>query len=430
MTNFSLLMNILRSGRLLKRAAVFGQYIYHHALEIISPRFSLERPRFKSESRVAASITGDLSNSIEFHLVPDANACREFNQPNPAKQSAVTTISGKFQTSSCFTCDSQLTPVIQVINANQTDDYIEVAWCSDCDEMQYSVMPSKEWITRWYAAHWDSNGTIGDKLEHRRTTHRYLHRLAPFLDVKRKLKVLDIGSGYGEKIHAFALAGHEVHCTEATPRRAEYLKEHITQNVYLGTLDTHEVRESLRKNGPFDLIFSYHVVEHIYNARAELQILREIAADNAIFYLAIPELYKEGVINNIYSLEHITSFSRLSAKTLMKQIGFRTIVDKDDIFQYYSNSCQYLIGRKESPGESTTVGVNCDLNKMHKYLAEALNLDRIASLTHSAFSYEYNAHAKLTYTVSEESKIKCRNPERHFPIRIYHHDLPLIWMQS
>ena len=429
MTKAQLLLQMLRSGRLLKRAGVLSQYLYYMGLEAISPRLSLEHPRLKPESPTAEPVEADRTSSIEFHLVSDANAHREFDQPDDARRALVTAIPDKFRTETCFNCDSRLTPVVQVVNASNPDDYVEIAWCSACDYLQYSVMPSKAWISRWYASNWDSGGSIADKLETRPTTHRYYHRLAPYIG-DRKLKVLDIGAGYGEKIRAFALAGHDVHCTEATTRRADYLREHVTKNVYLGTLDDPSVQESLRRNGPFDLIFTYHVVEHIYDARAELQILREIAADDAIFYLAIPELYKEGILNNIYALEHISSFSRLAAKTLLKQSGFRTIVDKDDLFQYFSNYCQYLIGRKARPGETVAVETNPDPGKMSRHLRDALSLDRIAELSAPGFSYTYNGHAKLTYTVSAESKAKCRNPEAHLPIRLYHHGLPLFWMQS
>lgn len=428
--NIRFLWQMLRAGRLFKRSGVFIRYLYYWALETINPRFSLERPRFKAEGGIAAPSKSDLTNGIELHLISDANAHQEFDQPSATRQNLVTNIAHKFHTTACFTCDSPLAPIVQIINALQTDDYIEIAWCASCDQLQYSVMPSKEWISRWYASNWDSGGAIVDKLKQRHTTYRYLHRLSPFIRGKKKLKVLDIGAGYGEKIRPFALAGHEIHCTEATRRRAEYLKAHVTENVYFGTLEDPAVRQSLRENGPFDLIFSYHVIEHIYNARAELQILREIAAEHSIFYLAIPELYKEGILNNIYALEHISSFSRLAAKTLLKQVGFHCVLDKDDLFQYFSNYCQYLVGRKARASETVSDETNRDIGKMPRYLKEALSLDQVASLTGAGFSYAYNGHAKLTYAVSDESKMKCRDPVAHLPIRIYHHGVPLFWMQS
>ncbi len=420
---------MLRSGRLVKRFGILLGYTYYFVLEKISPRLSLERPKVRLENQVVAPEGRDQSSSIELHLVTDENARKKFDQPDARRQAAVTAIPDKFRTGTCFTCDSPLTPVVQVVNADDARDYIEMAWCGTCDSLQYSVMPSKDWISNWYATNWDSGGTISDKLENRRTTYRYLHRLTPFIG-NRKLRVLDIGAGYGEKIRPFALAGHEVHCTEATPRRAEYLREYVTKNVYLGTLDNPAVRDALRKNGPFDLIFSYHVIEHIYGAKTELQILRDIAADDAVFYLAIPELYKEGLLSNIYSLEHISSFSRLGAKTLLKQAGFRCIVDKDDLFQYYSNYCQYVIGRKAAAGEDIVVHSNHDGGKMVRFLADALSLDRVAAMEGAGCSYTYHGCPKLTYAISAESKAKCRNPVNHLPIRIYHYGLPLFWMQS
>jgi len=60
--------------------------------------------------------------------------------------------------------------------------------------------------------------------------------------------------------------------------------------------------------------------------------------------------------------------------------------------------------------------------------AQDAKLDRIAALNRPAFSYNFSGHAKLTYSVSEETKVKCRDPAAHLPLRIYHHGLPLFWM--
>ena len=332
-----LMLRMLLAGRTLKRVLVLTQYLYYLALETVSPDLSLERPRFAARP-ATGPVPADRSDGIEFHLESDANARKEFAQSDPARRALVTEVADKFRTSACFLCDGPLTALVRVCNAEDAGDYIEIAWCRACDHLQYSVMPSRAWIANWYARYWDAGGTLADKLEARGMTQRYRYRLAPFLRAGR-LKILDIGAGYAEKTLPFKQAGHELHCVEATTVRADYLRRHADR-VHFGALDDPEIADALRRSGPFDLIFTYHVIEHIYNPRAELQLLREIAADDAVFYLAIPELYKEGILNNIYALEHIASFSRRSAQRLMTRVGFRQIAAKNDLFQYYSNYCQ------------------------------------------------------------------------------------------
>ena len=427
MKRFLLLLRMVFGGKPLRRIRVFSQYGYYYALAILWPSLSLERPRLRRESVAVALPQRDRTASIEFHLHPDANARREFDQPNEARRLLVTGVRDKFRTDCCWICDHPLRPIIQVVNADDADDFIETSWCALCDSQQYSVMPTKDWIARWYASNWDSSGSTAGKLVARTPTYRYYRRLLPYIG-ERKLKVLDIGAGYGEKSIPFVREGHEVHCTETTTRRAEYLRDHVTKNVYFGSLDSPAVQAELRRAAPFDLVFTYHVVEHIYDPRAELQILREITAPGAIFYMAIPEFYKEGILNNIYALEHLSSLSRRSAQMLMKQCGFQTVVARDDLFQYYSNYCQYLIGRKTD--EPIAVEANRDREKMANYLATALQLDRIATMASGAFSYSYHGHAALTYGVSAESKAKCRESARHLPLRLYHRGLPLFWMAS
>ena len=421
------LFGALVSERTMRRILVFSRYFYQHALEYLSPRLSLERPVFRAaQAGVDIAEARDRTSSIEFYLQADANARKEFERRDAAHTAFVTNIADKFRTARCFVCDSPLTPLVQVIDADNEADFIEWSWCAACDHAQYSVMPGKGWFTKWYASNWDADGSLDEKLATRKPTYRYYRRLLPYLG-DRKLKILEIGAGYGDKIYPFKEAGHEVHCTEASARRADYLRSNVTDHVYFGTLDDPAVERALRQNGPFDLIFTYHVIEHVYNPRAELQLLRDIARDGAIFYLAIPELYKEGLLNNIYSLEHIASFSRHSAKVLLEKLGFDVIAARDDPFQYYSNYCQYLIGKKVERPQAVPAAGTGDPAKMTRYLCEALQLDRVSRLAGGLFSYRYNVHRPLTYRVSGESKLKCRDPERHLPVKIYHRGLPLFW---
>ncbi len=420
-----LLLKLIFGGRVFQRVKVFSRYLYYYALEAISPKLSIERPGIVAAPD-RGSAPADQSNSIELHLESDDNARAEFLPFDPAAAKLATRVADKFRTTTCANCDSRLTPVIQVVNADDPGDFIETAWCANCDHLQYSVMPSKAWINQWYGTRWDLAVPLETKLETRNATYRYVRRLSPYLP-KRKLKVLDVGAGYGEKTRKFTEFGHSLYCTELTGARAEYLKKNVTENVFFGTLDDPKVQAELRKHAPFDVIFAYHVVEHVYNPRSELQFLREISSPDAIFYLAIPELYKEGIFQGIYSLAHISSFSRLSARMLMKQIGFKTLAARDDPFQYYSNYCQYLVGRKAGAGENQPVGTNKDTGKFARFLAEALRFDRLSKLKGSTFSFSYFGRKTLTYRISEESKAKCLNPADHLPVKFYHRGLPLFW---
>jgi 2-polyprenyl-3-methyl-5-hydroxy-6-metoxy-1,4-benzoquinol methylase len=423
-----LAFRLLAQGRLVKRALVFSQYLFFYALDKLSPERTRERPKFRPEPVGGPSTDNDRTGSIEFHLESDENAKREFAQADPARRALVTHVADKFRTATCFICGGALMPVIQVLDADDPADHIEISSCRACDHLQYSVMPSRAWLAHWYATHYDRSLTLAENLEMRRPSQLYRYRLARYIG-ERKLRVLDIGAGYAEKTHAFALAGHELHCTEATAPRADYLRRLVGDRVYFGTLADPAVAEAVRRNGPYDIIFTYHVVEHMYDARAELQILREVAAEDAIFYLAIPELYKEGILNNIYALEHVASFSRRSAKTLMREVGFRPILAKDDLFQNYSPNCQYLIGRKAHAGETGAGEADEKPRDMVDYLRRALSLPRIAGLDSGRFSYRYVGHDRLSYRISYSSRMKCREPGAHLPLRIYHHGLPLFWMQ-
>lgn len=413
--------------RLKNRVLGYPPYAYYFFLEKLNRKWSIERTRF--EVCDVNGVVKDCSNSVELFLFRDHNRINEFEQSTEERSKLVSNIPDKLRTETCFVCGSRLIPIVQVINYDDHRDYIEYSWCQHCDHSQYSVLPSKEWITNWYLTNWDTSRTLDQNLELRKPTYRYYNRLKKYIGA-RKLKVLDIGAGYGEKILPFKEHGHEVYCTEATPRRADYLRRNVTPNVFLGAFDDPGVQAQLIRQGPYDLIFSYHVIEHIYNPTMELQLLKQIASKDAIFYLAIPEFYKEGILNNIYSMEHIESFSRNSGKYLLKQLGFETICAEDDLFQYYSNYCQYFVGRKTENPDSIRVETGFNRQKLIDYLREVFHLDQIQGMSGNAFNCTYFKHAPLTYLVSDDTKRKCQQLESHLPIRIYHKGLPLFWMVS
>lgn len=408
------------------RLIQYPKYFFWHGIDLINRNYSLERPRLLKWKDTSKEEIKDQTDSIEFYFFKQNNQESDFIQRTQERANKVTDIKNKFETNTCFICDSNLTPLAQIINYDDNDDYIEMSWCTHCGHSQYSVMPTKEWITEWYGLEYDTSSTLENKLETRKKTYRYYNRIKKFLPNK-KLKILEIGAGYGEKIAPFKDDGHEIYCTEITTARVNYLKDILQFNVFQGTLDDPMVREAILKNGPYDLIFSYHVIEHMYNPKKELQILKEVTTDDTIFYLAIPEFYKEGIINNIFNLEHLHSFSRSSGIRLMNEIGFDVITHDDDYWQYYSEYCQYFIGKRtDIIDEHVTQD---SFEKVVDYLNSSLKLKEISELDINSFAYRYNGHPQMNLHVSEESKEKCKDVKNHMPIKYYSKNLPLFLMQ-
>lgn len=417
---------MLDVARLKSRLLNYPKYFFWHGVDLINRNYSLERPKvLKWESTPQKEIK-DQTDSIEFYFFKQNNQESDFIQKNEKREEKVTNIKNKFETTNCFICEKVLTPLAQVINDDDHHDYIEMSWCKNCGHSQYSVMPTKEWITEWYNIEYDTSNLLENKLQTRKKTYRYYNRIKKFLPNK-KLKILEIGAGYGEKIAPFKDDGHEIYCTEITSERANYLKDILHFNVFQGTLDDPSVREEILKNGPYDLIFSYHVIEHMYNPKEELQILKEVAADGALFYLAIPEFYKEGIINNIFNLEHLHSFSRSSGIRLMNEVGFNVIQHDSDYFQYYTDYCQYFIGKKEDLLNQDETQQS--LEYVCHYLESSLKLKQISNLRDNSFAYKYNNHPQMNLYVSEETKKKCKNIKDHLPLKYYSKDLPLFIMQ-
>lgn len=409
---------------LFKKIGLFSNYLYRHLLEWLSERNSLFRPRLlllEKDARVDAPLP---LAGCELVLCADAQAEQELG--------LVVRKMGRMDKpewlvearTGCYICDGALQPMVEVADAlnNEPERRLVLSWCPACDHVQYSLRPSVDWFKDWYMHSFDQKESLEENLSTRPFTWRYYHRLAPFL-TKKSSKILDLGAGYAEKTRAFEARGHQLFCVEPSEARADYLRS-IGCTVVNGVLGESAVTEFLNQHGPFDLVFTYHVVEHVAGDLSIYDPLVEQIAEGGLFYIAVPDLYKEGAMNQIYMLEHQHSFSRTSGCRFLNRLGFEVVRAESDPFQYISNYCQYFLGRKKSGVELGPA--NTDLHKYPRYLQEQFQLSKLAG-TSGTVTYQTFAHHPQTY------RYRCAGSESWTPasgqalLRIAHGQMPLFW---
>lgn len=398
------------------------RYLWQHGLEALSSRFYLFNTKvaFRNQAPEAGKIP-KAGDALELHLQSTPESSAEFDivkkklgrMEHPAWRSE--------DNCDCLICGASVQPVIEI--AGQADaGALRLGWCSACDYLQYSSRPPKEWFADWYKNSFDPAGNLQRNLEVRPFTWRYYKRLLPFIG-NRKIKVLDFGAGYGEKTMAFRREGHELFCIEPSQSRADYLESQGC-TVVCGALGDPRVEEFMQTHGPFDLVFTYHVIEHVAGGIDLFEQLVSHVQPGGLFYLAIPELYKEGLLNNIFTLEHLNSFSRTAAKRFLNRLGFELAKDSDDPFQYYTNYCQYLIGRKVGAQPVPWEAENGDSERFPRYLAEQLRLNEF-SPNGGSVSLRVDGHQKLDYAYAGGAAEPGQDAPRM--VRFVHGDSPLFW---
>lgn len=407
----------------LNKFVVRAKYIWQHSIEAFSDRFYLYNTRAKFFPLKQEAVCGTNEEGVvQFNLIPTKAALCEFDIVKRKLERMDNPVWEPEENCSCLICAGKTIQVVELLGAEGCVR-LALSWCPACDYVQYSRRPPKEWFADWYKNSFDSPADLERNLEVRPFTWRYYKRLRPLFG-ERKLKVLDLGAGYGEKSMAFRRDGHQLFCIEPSQARADYLKSQGCE-VVCGALGDPKVEAFMSKHGPFDVVFTYHVIEHVAGGIELFEQLASHVVEGGYFYLAIPELYKEGAMNNIFTLEHLNSFSRIAAKRFLNRIGFSVIKDGDDIFQYYTNYCQYLVGRKVSVQPVAWEVANMNPNRYPDYLRQEIHLGKL-SQNGGTVRLSVFGHQALDYAYTTNDKAQAAGDSKVL-IRFVHGDLPTFW---
>jgi 2-polyprenyl-3-methyl-5-hydroxy-6-metoxy-1,4-benzoquinol methylase len=233
---------------------------------------------------------------------------------------------------------------------------MESAYCTSCEHRYFRKMPRIEWLNRYYAERFDAGQTeltkprrslsaslrkvpaidtaFGKIANALRREQPALRQLRAFLEgivetngtyyLKRAdiHKVLEVGCGYGAKLAMFRRAGYQAYGVEASRQRAEDCRRQGL-NVFdcpVTNLDP------VLSEGPFDLVYSIHVLEHIADISAHLGQVSKLIREGGILYIQVPNLWRgETLFMQSHAAIHCHTFSLHSLATLMRKHGFTPV---------------------------------------------------------------------------------------------------------
>jgi len=161
-------------------------------------------------------------------------------------------------------------------------------------------------------------------------------------------KVLEIGCGFGETLHLFRGLGMSPVGIDASPKRIAACRAE--------GLNAFEVPLSnlcaIGDLGPFDLITSSHVLEHIVDLDQHLTQISKLAHDGTYLYFEVPNASQEHVFSRGYDPVHVHVFSLRSLGCLLSKFGFtiiRVIQDQNThVMAIRSNRVSSFFGYRET----------------------------------------------------------------------------------
>jgi len=214
--------------------------------------------------------------------------------------------------------------------------------------------PNKDWYSDWYKNSWDKeNERVFSKepINNIQRLRQFLYPIIPprtysqphassiagfcYPILKNNFKVLDIGCGYGEQLQHFKPIGCNTFGIEASPHRKKFV-EH--KGFLIKQLKVEDLDESTYGTR-FDLIYSTHVLEHIYNLHDFMEVILKTLKPNGWLCLAVPDIEKDFLLHNFLFALHIHFFSKYSIIKLLENYGF--VINKVELSHEIRILAQY-----------------------------------------------------------------------------------------
>ncbi len=228
--------------------------------------------------------------------------------------------------------------------------------CGVCTHVYLSRRPKAEWFQHYYAEIWDSghlnpqvSGAMGrvkrglKAIPPVRRLVRAVKRLVKPVDITRGrrlsmfaglggaanmnalpvgARILEIGSGYGDALTLFQEAGFDAYGTEASRYRTQVCRTEGLK-VFQTDIDNFGPVEPY---GPFDLIYSSHVFEHLLDLQTIMRRLTPLVKDGGVIYVEVPNgPVCEHLVHRVHDPGHCHIFSPRSLSTLLEGFGFRVV---------------------------------------------------------------------------------------------------------
>jgi 2-polyprenyl-3-methyl-5-hydroxy-6-metoxy-1,4-benzoquinol methylase len=261
-----------------------------------------------------------------------------------------------FQFWPCPICQTEKDSIlISEVRSGDTTS-MESAYCLRCEHRYFRKAPSAAWLNRYYAeefdtghtgltgppsglkaaikrlpgteaAWWKLAQTLGRELPGLRQMRAFLEGIVAtdggyYLRRSDIRKVLEVGCGYGGKLNMFRRLGYETYGVEASRLRADECRRQGL-NVFDCPV-TH--LGPVRQYGPYDFVYSIHVLEHIGDVSDHLAQLSGLLREGGMLYIQVPNLWLgETLFMQSHAAIHCHTFSSHSLTQLMHKHGFTPV---------------------------------------------------------------------------------------------------------
>jgi len=219
----------------------------------------------------------------------------------------------------CRICNSIVEEWVRVFNKHGVRSH---SWgvCQKCGTAMHMSPPSHSWLKGFYSSTWDTSRRLNPRVDPVVTLERLSQNL-----ISESCKVLDIGAGFGNNMNMFLKKGIDAYGVEPSVHRFNHAHDLVGDRLFCGTIEDAISNGFLADKGPFDMVYSHHVFEHLSSPLDVLIKIRPLIRDNGYLYLGVPSYLNETVLQTVMFVLHVFSWTPKSLKYLLAKAGFEVV---------------------------------------------------------------------------------------------------------
>ncbi|MBI2024670.1 MAG: class I SAM-dependent methyltransferase [Candidatus Harrisonbacteria bacterium] len=234
----------------------------------------------------------------------------------------------------CPADDGQLKTIATLVG--NSGRQIRIGCCPNCGYIGYIDKLSKDWINRFYLETWDDavNQDVQKKAqklkEKLKTGYSGKEQLAisaiKTLNIDKSRYVCEIGCGFGKSLNQLRRLGFEkLVGIENSSHRAAIAAKAYGLKTIAAPFDEAAKNSELSKLAPFSLIYSHHVLEHVYNPAEMIRIASELQKEEDYLVTVIPNFIGEPSVGVLGFFPHLHSFTETALTGLLRRYGYKVI---------------------------------------------------------------------------------------------------------
>lgn len=226
----------------------------------------------------------------------------------------------------CVVCAATMVPAAALVDRTDAR-YLTLGICPQCGFMQHVRRPPERFYETFYETQWDAQRRDGrtPTADMVPANTVFADVVAPFL--RPEARVLEVGSGWGGHLRGFAARGYEVYGIEPSTHRSQFVRDQLGLPCEAKSAESLPIGTAPYLPGSFDLLFSCHVLEHVFNPRQVVETLYPLLADDGLAFIVLPNTYCEQPTMLAHDITHCCSFNRDSLLLMLQMIGFDLVQD-------------------------------------------------------------------------------------------------------